>query len=304
MTEVKITDKRFKMVFKVEENNLLLREFLNTKDISKRTLTATKFNGGRISVNGIERDVRCLLRVGDEVEVVFPPEQMSEGLLPQNGDLEVVYEDEAILILNKRPNQSTIPSLNHRVGTLANYVAGRFSRDNVPATVHVVTRLDYNTSGLLCIAKNRHIHHLLGLQMMSTKFHREYGAIVEGSIKHNEFSIAEKIGRKDGSIIERETRLDGQRAQTDVKVLKRFSNKEQELTQVALVLQTGRTHQIRVHMKSIGHPLAGDDLYGGGRSLIQRQALHCTLLQFHHPITGEKVVFTSEVPEDMKSLIK
>lgn len=300
---MQVLDRRFKLAFEAEQEGVTLRDFLAAKEISKRTLTAIKYDGGGIYVNGAEQDVRFLLQAGDEVEVFFPAERMSSGLQPEDGPLDIVYEDEAILILNKQPYQSTIPSQGHRTGTLANFVAGKFAREQIPATVHVVTRLDFNTSGLLCIAKNRHVHHLLGLQMTAASFHREYEAIVEGTVQQDEFTISKNIGRKDGSIIERVTRPDGKSAQTNVKVLNRFTKNTQDLTQVSLVLLTGRTHQIRVHMQSTGHPLAGDDLYGGSRKLIARQALHCTFLQFRHPITGKNLIFTSGISLDMKKLL-
>lgn len=294
---------RFKLNFLVQDEGIVLREYLAVKNISKRTLTAVKYEGGKLLVNGVERDVRFLLSIGDQVEVFFPPEKLSGGLQAEDGDLTIVYEDDAVLVLNKPSGQSTIPSYNHRFGTIANYVAGKFVRERIPATVHVVTRLDHNTSGLLCIAKNRHIHHLLSKQMVECTFGRKYAAIAEGHIEKSEFLINEPIGRKEDSIIERIVRDDGQEARTEVQVIKRVMKKGYPFTHVALRLQTGRTHQIRTHMKWIGHPLAGDDLYGGSTSFIHRQALHCTELSFTHPITDEKLVFTSPLPKDMQQLL-
>lgn len=295
-------DTRFCLTFQVDTGGILLRSFLNGKGISKRTLTAVKYDGGKLTVNGVERDVRYLLSMGDEVKVTFPSESLSEGLVSEDGELMIVYEDEAVLLLNKPPGQSTIPSFNHRLGTIANYTAGKFVREGIPSTVHVVTRLDLHTSGLLCIAKNRHIHHLLGMQMKNGQFQRQYEAIVEGDVKEEAFSIEERIGRKDGSIIERIVRPDGKEARTDVQVLERFTTNAHLLTKVGLTLHSGRTHQIRVHMSWAGYPLAGDDLYGGSKVLIDRQALHCSRLVFNHPITGEKMVFKSELPMDMQKL--
>ena len=300
MSEVK--DVRFRLTFVVEKDGMLLREFLHAQGISKRTLTATKYDGGQLTVNGIEQNVRHRVQVGDKVTVYFPQEQPSAGLQPENGELNIVYEDEALIIMNKPAGQSTIPSRDHPTGTLANSVAGKFARDNVPATVHVVTRLDRDTSGLLCIAKNRHIHHLLSEQMIESGFQRSYLAIVEGHVQTQHFTIEAPIGRKEGSIIERIVREDGQTARTDVKVLDRFQADGRDLTEVALTLHTGRTHQIRVHMQWTGHPLAGDDLYGGAHALIGRQALHCAMLGFTHPLTGEKLVFSSQMPTDMARL--
>lgn len=303
MFDMKSKDLRFRLVFSVEEAGMLLREFLHSKGISKRTLTATKYDGGQITVNGLEQNVRHSLQVGDEVVIYFPPEQPSEGLHPEDGPLAIIYEDEALIILNKPAGQSTIPSRDHPNGTVANAIAGKFVRDGLPATVHVVTRLDKDTSGLICIAKNRHIHHLLSEQMIATGFQRQYIAIVEGRIAVDHFIVDQPIGRKDGSIIERIVREDGQFARTDVQVLERFENKGSDLAKIELVLHTGRTHQIRVHMKWAGHPIAGDDLYGGTHELIGRQALHCAEIGFTHPLTGEKVTFKSDMPPDMKSLM-
>ncbi|WP_342512918.1 RluA family pseudouridine synthase [Sporosarcina sp. FSL K6-1522] len=300
MSEVK--DVRFRLTFVVEKDGMLLREFLHAQGISKRTLTATKYDGGQLTVNGVEQNVRYRVQVGDEVTVYFPQEQPSAGLQPEDGELNIVYEDEALIIINKPAGQSTIPSHDHPTGTLANCVAGKFARDQVPTTVHVVTRLDRDTSGLLCIAKNRHIHHLLSEQMIESGFQRSYLAIVEGHVQMQQFTIKAPIGRKEGSIIERVVREDGQTARTDVKVLDRFQTDGQNLTEVALTLHTGRTHQIRVHMQWTGHPLAGDDLYGGAHALIGRQALHCAMLGFTHPLTGEKLVFRSQMPPDMARL--
>lgn len=292
---------QFKLDFLVEEESIL-RAFLAQKDISKRTLTAVKYEGGQLLVNEIERDVRYSLNVGDRVRVIFPPETLSEGLHAVLGELDIVYEDEAVLLIQKPAGKSTIPSFLHRTDSIANYVAGKFLKESIPATVHIVTRLDFDTSGLLCIAKNRHMHHLLGRQIEMATFKRQYEAIVEGHIKEDSFLIDERIGRKDGSIIERVVRSDGQEARTKVHVLSRFEKDGQPFTHVALTLQTGRTHQIRVHLSWLGHPLAGDDLYGGKRKFINRQALHCTALSFNHPVLGEERSFTSEMAMDMQAI--
>ncbi|NYF24006.1 RluA family pseudouridine synthase [Sporosarcina sp. JAI121] len=303
MFDAKKEDARFCLSFHVAESGILLREFLHAKGISKRTLTATKYDGGDIRVNGFERNVRHPLQAGDEVLVCFPPERPSPGLHPENGVLNIVFEDDALIIINKPAGQSTIPSRDHPTGTVANALAGKFAHERLPSTVHVVTRLDRDTSGLICVAKNRHIHHLLSEQMTNSGFHRQYVAIVEGHINQDKFTINKPIGRKDGSIIERVVREDGQAARTDVEVLGRSEINGHDLTEIALILHTGRTHQIRVHMQWAGFPLHGDDLYGGNHGLIGRQALHCAAIKFTHPLTGEKVEFSCESPPDMKRLM-
>lgn len=297
-----MNEKRFALEFTVDSERILLREFLQAMGISKRTLTAVKYEGGKLLVNGAERSVRHILSRGDLVIVEFPPEEPSEGLVPEIGPLEILYEDDAILIINKPAGQGTIPSRDHPNGTVANYVAGKFATEKIPSTVHIVTRLDTDTSGLVCIAKNRHIHHLLSEQMRTVGFHRGYMAFVEGYIEQDAFVVEQPIGRKDGSIIERTVREDGQYARTDVRVLERFVRNEMQYTSVTIKLFTGRTHQIRVHMKWLGHPLIGDDLYGGSREILGRQALHCASIGFRHPLTGEPLMFTSELPLDLVQL--
>ena len=295
-------DNRFTVTFKAEQPGQLLREAISRFGISKRALTAIKFNGGQILVNDIEQNVRYALQIGDEIKIKFPKEQISDGLVAQQGPLNIVYEDETLLVLDKPPYMSTIPSREHPNGSIANFVAGYFEKQSIASTVHIVTRLDRDTSGLLCIAKHRHIHHLTGLMQRAGTIHRQYEAIVHGHVENQ--SIIAPIGRKDTSIIEREVRADGQYAHTDVFVLKHFEIDGKPYTHIRLKLYTGRTHQIRVHMAHIGHPLVGDELYGGSRELLARQALHCVQLQLAHPVSGELLMFNSALPSDMQEISK
>ncbi|AQQ53900.1 RluA family pseudouridine synthase [Planococcus lenghuensis] len=289
----------FQLTFTARKSQLL-REALAEWGISKRTLSAVKFEGGQLLVNGCAQTVRHVLNCGDSVTVVFPLEERSPGLLAEEAMLTVVYEDEAVFIADKPAGKSTIPSRDHPAGTLANAVAAHFEKTGTPATIHVVTRLDRNTSGLVCIAKNRHIHHVLSQEQQNGQMKRQYEALVHGTPLRSEWAITAPIGRKSGSIIEREVRADGQHAHTEVTVLNRYPN----YTHVGLQLGTGRTHQIRVHLSHAGYPLLGDDLYGGPTELIDRQALHCTRLTFIHPVSREPFVFSSPLPSDMKHLLQ
>ncbi|TWT27995.1 RluA family pseudouridine synthase [Planomicrobium sp. CPCC 101110] len=291
--------KPFQLTY-VATDSVLLREALSGWGISKRTLASVKYSGGRILVNGKEVTVRHVLEKDDAVTVIFPNEERGEGLIAEEGPLEVVYEDEALLIINKPPVQNTIPSREHPTGSLANIVAKYFEEQGIPATLHIATRLDRDTSGLVCIAKNRHIHHMLSMQQQEKKMKRRYQALVHGLVEDSEFIITEPIGRKSTSIIEREVRQDGQFAETQVQVRSHFGS----YSHVQLQLNTGRTHQIRVHLSHIGHPLLGDDLYGGKRDLISRQALHCGELELVHPTTGKRLNFTSPLNDDMASLLQ
>lgn len=283
---------------------MMLREFLALHDISKTTLTAIKYRGGEILVNDHVQNVRHRLQPADCVTVIFPPEQASEGLTPQDGPLHILYEDETMLVLDKPAGQGTIPSRNQPSGTLANFVCGKFEREGILSTAHMVTRLDTDTSGIICVAKNRHIHHLLGKQMNENLFKREYTALAEGMIAPPFLTIEQPIGRKDGSIIERIVRDDGQYSKTDVSVKGHYRHGMNDFTVIGLTLHTGRTHQIRVHMQWLGHPLVGDDLYGANADTFSRQALHCSGASFLHPMTKERMHFTSPLPEDMQYYVR
>ena len=287
--------KQFKLTFKATEQ-ILLREALGNWGISKRSLTSIKFDGGTLLVNGQVKTVRHPLVIGDVVTVLFPLEEVSEGLIRQKGKLDIVYEDDVLFIVNKQPGQSTIPSREHPSGTLANFVAYYYEQMSIPSTVHILTRLDKDTSGLVCLVKNRHIHHIMNHKHVMNK---TYEAIVHGKVSHYSREIIAPIGRKGSSIIEREVREDGLFAHTDVDVIRHTP----DFSHVKCLLHTGRTHQIRVHLAHIGHPILGDDLYGGSVDMISRQALHCASVDIKHPLTGEMMTFTSPLPEDMRNLL-
>ncbi|WP_342472983.1 RluA family pseudouridine synthase [Metasolibacillus sp. FSL H7-0170] len=292
-------ENRFVLQFEAQEE-MLLREAIALWGISKRALTAIKFGGGDILVNGVRRNVRHVVVVGDIITIVFPLEEASEGLVPQHGKLNIVYEDEAVLVIDKPAYMSTIPSREHPESSVANFVLGYLQEQGLASTVHIVTRLDRDTSGLLCIAKHRHIHHLMSASQQQGDVIRHYEAIVYGQTKSQ--SIIAPIGRKETSIIEREVRKDGQFAHTDVEVLEYGRLNDCIISHVRLTLHTGRTHQIRVHMAHIGHPLVGDELYGGDKRVLDRQALHCVSLTFLHPLTKKLLSFSSELPEELRNL--
>jgi 23S rRNA pseudouridine1911/1915/1917 synthase len=283
-----------------EEAGKVLRDFLKEQSISRAALVDIKFKGGHLFVNDEHVTVRYVLQVGDKVDVVFPPEIRSEEMKVDHIPLHVVYEDDYVLVINKQANMATIPSREHPSGTLANALLGYYETIGLMSTVHVVTRLDKDTSGLMLIAKNRFVHHLLAKQQKEQKIARTYAAIVHGGMTNRTGTINAPIGRKSDSIIEREVRADGQEAVTHYTV----DNVCDDYSLVTLQLETGRTHQIRVHMSSLGHPLLGDDLYSGRADVMKRQALHSKQLTFKHPFTGETLTFYAELPEDMVRFVK
>jgi 23S rRNA pseudouridine1911/1915/1917 synthase len=282
-----------------EYEGTLLRKFLIDQKISKRTLTSVKFDGGSISVNDTDVNVRHLLKEGDIVKMIFPPETGSEQLLAEDLPLKILYEDRDVLIVDKPWGMYSIPSKDHRTGSLANGIAGYYKKCSLASTVHIVTRLDRDTSGLVLVAKHRHVHHLFSLQQRERGVSRTYEALAEGVMTCEQGVIEKPIGRKDTSIIEREVRHDGQYAKTAYHVLYQYP----QAAHISLRPETGRTHQIRVHMASIGHPLFGDDLYGGSRQLLKRQALHCKTLSFYHPMKNERMKLESPLASDMKEIL-
>lgn len=281
------------------DHGKLVRDFLQEQEISKAALTDIKFAGGAIQLNGEEVTVRRVLTAGDRLKVTFPEELKSESMDGEELPLEILYEDAYLLVLNKPSGMNTIPSREYPYGSLANGVVGYYEKINLAATVHIVTRLDRDTSGLVLIAKHRHIHHLFSKQQQEGQVKREYEAFCEGFFPQLEGTIEKPIGRKKDSIIEREVQIGGQYACTHYQVVKQYP----AFAHVRLRLETGRTHQIRVHLSHMGHPLLGDDLYGGNRIKIQRQALHCSQLSFNHPIDKEILWFESPLPPDMRQLL-
>ena len=208
-----------------------------------------------------------------------------------------MYEDAYFLIVNKEINLPSIPSRNSEDESLLERVNYYFREKNINSIPHIVTRLDKNTSGLVLIAKHRHIHALFS----NMEIDKYYTALINGRIGQHGI-IEAPIRRVSSSIIEREVGEDGEYAKTEYWLEK--YNLKNNVSIVKLKLYTGKTHQIRVHMKYLGYPLLGDELYGGDVGLISRQALHCSNLAFIHPIIGEEINVSVNLPNDMNNIIK
>ena len=290
-----MTNITLKCVVKKEQ---LLREFLLENNISRKTLTRIKFDSdGSIKVNGNEENVRYTLKENDRVEITLPSENFTEFVRFINKLIDIVYEDEYFMIVNKEINLPSIPSRNVEDESLLERVNYYFREKNINSIPHIVTRLDKNTSGLVLIAKHRHIHALFS----NLSIDKYYTALVNGKIKDNAI-VEAPIRRVSSSIIEREVGEGGEYAKTEYWLEEYISGLD--ISVVRLKLYTGKTHQIRVHMKYEGHPLLGDELYGGDVSLIKRQALNCSNLAFIHPITREFIDIKVEIPADMKKVIE
>jgi len=272
-------------------------QFLKDQGLSSTLIKHLKQDQS-ICVEGIPVNVNRKVNGGEKVELLLPSED-ADGLDPEPLHFEVLFEDDDLLVINKPANLAIHPTFNHKSGTLANAVVYYWQERGVSYRFRPVNRLDKDTSGVVIVALNAYAHHQLSKQQGTEAFRKGYLALVHGRIEQEQGEINLPIGRKESSIIEREVREDGQHALTRFRVAQRFN----DATLVNVELLTGRTHQIRVHFAHIGHPLAGDDLYGGDRRLIGRQALHAEWVRFKHPRTKEEITLLAPLPSDFKQLL-
>lgn len=277
-------------------NQILKQKFKISARLQHKLITSKQ-----IFLNGNQADSRIAPQINNVITVNLDFNEESENIIPTQIPLNIIYEDEALLILDKPAGIAVHPSISHYTDSLANGVKYYFDTIGLKRKIRPVNRLDLNTSGLIVFAKNEYVQECLIQQMQTNEFKKEYLAIVHGIFENVQGTINLPIARKENSIIERHISENGQEAVTHYEVLK-TSN---DLSLVHCTLQTGRTHQIRVHMSAIGHPLVGDTLYGPNFSdSITRQALHSYKISFIHPISHQIVSFTSELPDDIKSSIE
>ena len=282
------------------EDGIVLGQFLKAKGFSHRLAARIKAGRG-LAVDGMPAHAGYRLKAGETVEVALPEEEDSGNIVPVKLPLSIVDEDEDILVINKDAGVPIHPSQGHYDNTLANAVSWYFREKGEAFTYRVINRLDRDTTGLLILARHMLSACILSEQMAGRRIRREYRAIVLGHTPE-EGTVDSPIARAEGSTIER--RVDpeaGERAVTHYHTL--LYHEEKDLSLVSLSLETGRTHQIRVHMRSIGHPLPGDFLYCPDYRYIGRQPLHSYLLRFEHPISGKEMEFTAGLPEDMERLL-
>ena len=281
-----------------EYDSFTIREYLSLKGYPNAVFVQLKKTPESVLLNGVWAYMRTKLSAGDELFIRLEESTSSAHILPVSMPLSICYEDEDILAVNKPAQMPVHPSLNHYDHTLANAVCGYYNDQEIPYTFRCVNRLDRDTTGLTLIAK-----HMLSSAILSTaaarrEISREYIAIASGKTPESG-TIDAPIGRVAGSTIERQIDFEnGERAITHYRRLAYHDG----LSLLSLHLETGRTHQIRVHMKSIGHPLIGDFLYNPDFTKINRQALHSYRLRFTHPVTKKPLVFTAPLPEDMQAL--
>lgn len=292
---------QFQYIYEKTEGQQL-KYFLKEQGISKGLLAKIKFQGGQIAVNGRIENVLYQLKAQDVVQITIPDEGEHETVLLDETPIDIVYEDAHLLVVNKPANVASIPAQYHPNGTMANRVKAYYKRQNYAnQVIHVVTRLDRDTSGLMVFAKHGFAHAKLDVQLRNKQFVKRYQALVTGEIAQlqNHALIDLPIARDYDSLLKRKIDDSGKQAKTEYWLEKR----NQELALVDIQLHTGRTHQIRVHFAAIGCPLRGDELYGGlVDETMNRQALHCYELQFTHPFTQKSLHFTQALPQDMADL--
>ena len=282
----------------IDEDSAGLRveQFLRRKRYSGQNLSEIKRMPKSILVNGVHYYMRQELSTGDHLQVRICETQNSEKIPSTKLPLDIIYEDEDLLVLNKPAGMPIHPSLNNYTNSMANALAYYFQSQGKPFIFRCCNRLDRDTSGLTIVSKHLVSGSILSDMTKYREVHREYLAIARGSVSPSEGTIQAPLGRKEGTIIERTVDWEhGEDAVTHYKVVKEANGH----SLVSLRLETGRTHQIRIHMKYLGYPLIGDYLYNPDMEYMTRQALHSHHMEFTHPITGEHMSFTAPLPEDM-----
>lgn len=292
--------------YKIEEqhNGKCISMFLKEKEYSRAVIIELKKTKTGIQKNGTWAGVNEILNTGDILEICLTEQGSSENIVPKEFQLDILYEDEDILVVNKPYDTPIHPSVNNYNNTLANGVVHYYQQQNKPYIFRCINRLDRDTTGVTILAKNLISASILSKRMKERGLSRTYVAFVEGITKE-EGTIDLPIGREEGTIIKRKIdEKEGKHAVTHYCKLEELQVEGKAVSVVALQLETGRTHQIRVHMASIGHPLLGDFLYNESNHMLTRQALHAASCAFYHPITGEYKRITAPLPKDMAMLMQ
>lgn len=282
--------------YEIKNNTQTINSTLqNELKISSRLLyKLIKLN--KIELNHKPCDTRKTGTFGDTITINFDYEEDNSNIIPTKMNLNIIFEDDWLLVVNKPAGIAIHPSVLHYSDSLCNGIKFYFDKIGLKKKIRPVNRLDLNTSGLVVFAKCEYIQECLINQMKNNQFKKEYLAVCNGFFDKKSGTINLPIARKENSIIERCISENGQTAITHYEVLKEFDN----YSLVKCSLETGRTHQIRVHMSAIGHPLLGDSLYDSISDLINRQALHCFNLQFIHPVYNNDLNFWGDLPNDFK----
>lgn len=283
-----------------EYNGFQIDKYLKAQGYSSANITAIKKMPNNVVIEGQWVHMNYKLKAGDILTVNISENESSEKIPPVKMDLDIVYEDEDIIVINKPAGLPIHPSLNHYEDSLANGLAYYFESQGKPFIFRCANRLDKNTSGLTVIAKHLVSGNIISTMVKNREFHREYNAIVKGKLELKKGTIDAPISRITGDTIARQVDFEnGERAITHYNVI----DEKNGYSLISIHLETGRTHQIRVHFKYIGHPLIGDELYNPDFEYMNRQALHSHKITFRHPITREALEFIAPLPSDMQHVL-
>lgn len=287
-----------KKIINDENSDKSIKQIIsNELKLSSRIISNMKNNKG-IKVNNEVVNINYIVKTGDILELsVF--DQSTDEILPEKIDINIIFEDEELLVINKPPGMIVHPTSFHQYGTLANAVMYYYNSIRLSTKFRPVNRLDKDTSGIIIIAKSQLSHSIISQQMQKNIFKKEYIAVVHNEITEKCGTIDLPIGRNPDSLIERMISSNGQNAVTEYEAL--AVNNLASVVKIRLI--TGRTHQIRVHFNHIGHPLFGDSLYGSVDNEIGRQALHCRKICFNHPKLNEPLMFECKIPNDIIDLL-
>lgn len=288
-------------IIKKEDNFENLKELIKTQfQISDRLFLKLKKNN-KIYLNNSNTCLWKPLEINDLVEIFIDFEEDNSNIPSTKMNLDIIYEDDAFLVINKPAGIPVHPSMQHYSDSLSSGVKYYFDTLSLHKKIRPVNRIDRNTSGIVIFAKNEYIQEYLVREMKNKEFYKEYIAICNGILNEKQGTINLPISRKEGSIIERCVDEKGAPSITHYLVLN--ESVDEDYSVVQCTLETGRTHQIRVHMLAIDHPLLGDTLYGKESNLINRQALHSYKVSFIHPITKKRVTYIAPLPYDIQKLI-
>lgn len=279
----------------------------NSLELSERLVKKLKYNN-KILCNSVPVFVNHTVKTGDIIEVFIDFVEETEYIKPEDIKIDIIFEDESLIVLNKQPHIVVHPTSSHPSGTIANAIVHYLNQKGVSLKARPVSRLDRDTSGIIIFAKNQFVQESLIRQMEDKTFIKEYVGVVHGVVENTSGTINLPIDRKPDSIMLRHVSPSGQTAVTHYSVLEYLNN----ATFLKFKLETGRTHQIRVHCQAIGHPLIGDTLYPFINSsvdipyapIIDRQALHSLYVRFNHPVLKTPVELAAPIPADMAKLLE
>ncbi|MEJ6348701.1 RluA family pseudouridine synthase [Holzapfeliella sp. He02] len=279
--------------FRVEDKRTTVGKYLRKQGISKRALINCRHNGGFILVNKKRRMTSYAVKAGDVIHFVPGIEPENKKVKAVDKSLDILYEDELFLIINKPAGLLSTPSKSDLTDSVVNRLLSYFQTQSITTKPHVITRLDKDTSGCLLVAKDAIGHAFI----QQSKLDKYYLALIQTDDQLQQIPavIDRPIARVSGDAIKREVSTKGKESQTEYQLVQKGPN----CSLVRLKLRTGRTHQIRVHLASLGYPLLGDQLYGGQTVDLKRQALHASQISFNHPLTQQKVKAQAPLPQDL-----